>query len=154
MNGLPYYKRYPRDFIEGTVGMTFEMKAAYGFVLDLIYMHGGKLPDDERYISGLLSLSTRRWRAVRDGLISAGKIAASDGIITNERAVFELENLAEFSEKQRKKRLGINKNKNLREPQLNHTDTDTEERPKGLSRRASAQKKSDLDLIREAFEHA
>ncbi|MBC8717497.1 hypothetical protein [Ochrobactrum sp. Marseille-Q0166] len=42
-------KPYPRDFIEGTIGMSFELKAAYRLVLDLIYMQGGNLPDDARY---------------------------------------------------------------------------------------------------------
>ncbi|MFK5283859.1 DUF1376 domain-containing protein, partial [Lacticaseibacillus paracasei] len=54
MNGLPYYKAYPRDFIEGTIGMPFELKGAYRLLLDLIYMQGGRLPDDAKYISGLL----------------------------------------------------------------------------------------------------
>ena len=57
MNGLPYYKAYPRDFIEGTVGMSFELKAAYRLVLDLVYMQGGDLPDNSRYIAGLLGCS-------------------------------------------------------------------------------------------------
>lgn len=44
MNGLPYYKAYPRDFIEGTVGMSFELKGAYRLVLDLIYLRSGNCP--------------------------------------------------------------------------------------------------------------
>lgn len=82
MNGLPYYKAYPRDFIEGTIGMPGEIKCAYRLVLDLIYMQGGKLPDDARYVAGLLGYSVRKWNQIRSALIDAGKIAASDGGIT------------------------------------------------------------------------
>lgn len=77
MNGLPYYKAYPRDFIEGTIGMPFEIKCAYRVVLDLIYMQGGELPDDARYISGLLGCSVRKWKSIRSALIQAGKIHVS-----------------------------------------------------------------------------
>lgn len=82
MNGLPYYKAYPRDFIEGTVGMPFEIKCAYRVVLDLIYMQGGNLPDDARYISGLLGCSIRKWKSIRQALIEAGKITVSGDFLT------------------------------------------------------------------------
>jgi uncharacterized protein YdaU (DUF1376 family) len=39
---LPYYKRFPRDFLDGTVGFTLEQKGAYSCVLDLIFMRGGR----------------------------------------------------------------------------------------------------------------
>jgi hypothetical protein len=74
MNGLPYYKAYPRDFMEGTVGMRFELKAAYRLALDLIYMHGGTLPDDARYVAGALGCSVRAWNGYRAELIAMGKL--------------------------------------------------------------------------------
>jgi hypothetical protein len=82
MNGLPYYKAYPRDFIEGTVGMSFELKAAYRLVLDLVYMQGGDLPDNSRYIAGLLGCSVRKWNGFRDELLSLGKIRVSGEFLT------------------------------------------------------------------------
>lgn len=81
MNGLPYYKAYPRDFIEGTIGMDFETKAAYRLVLDLIYMQGGNLPDDARYISGLLGCSVKKWNLLRETLVDAGKIDVRGGTL-------------------------------------------------------------------------
>lgn len=78
---LPYYKRFPRDFLEGTIGLSFEVKGAYAIVLDLIYMRDGRLPDDARYIAGQLGCSVRKWSAIRAALISAGKINADLGII-------------------------------------------------------------------------
>lgn len=121
-NGLPYYKRYPRDFIEGTIGMPFELKAAYSVVLDLIYMQGGELPDDPRYISGLLGLSVRKWNSIRKDLIAVGKIQVNGEFLTNYRAVIELESLGKLQDKQRENRSRPNKNKDLQTPRSDHTE--------------------------------
>lgn len=115
MNGLPYYKSYPRDFIEGTIGMDFELKAAYRLVLDLIYMQGGKLPDDARYISGLLGCTMKKWNGLRAALIEAGKLYVSGEFLGNYRADKELETLGKFQENQREKGSKSKKNKALAE---------------------------------------
>ena len=122
MNGLPYYKAYPRDFIEGTIGMPFELKATYRLLLDLIYMQGGRLPDDPRYISGLLGCSVRAWNKHRQGLLDMGKIALENGFISNFRADKELESLRTLQEKQAENARGPRKNNNLQKPRQNHTD--------------------------------
>jgi uncharacterized protein YdaU (DUF1376 family) len=148
MNGLPYYKAYPRDFIEGTIGMDFETKAAYRLVLDLIYMQGGALPDDARYISGLLGCSIKKWNSLRDALVSAGKIEVRNGVLGNLRADKELETLGKFQDKQRENRARPNKNKAVKSPPINHTDPDTDtERDKSLS---SARERAD-DGFEEAW---
>jgi uncharacterized protein YdaU (DUF1376 family) len=113
MNGLPYYKRYPRDFIEGTIGMPFELKAAYSIVIDLIYMQNGALPDDARYISGLLGCSIRAWKGYREALLAADKIYLNGDTIRNLRVDKEIETLRSFQEKQRQNRAGSSKNKDL-----------------------------------------
>jgi len=113
MNGLPYYKAYPRDFLEGTIGMDFETKGAYRLLLDLIYMQGGRLPDDPRYISGLLGCSVRAWKKYRQILLNLGKIHAENEIISNFRADKELETLGSFQEKQREKASKSRKNNDL-----------------------------------------
>lgn len=126
MNGLPYYKAYPRDFIEGTIGMSFELKGAYRLILDLIYMQGGELPDDARYISGLLGCSIRKWKSLREELISCGKIQIIGEFISNYRAVSELETLTKLQHKQAENRSRPNKNKKLPTPKPNHTESDTD----------------------------
>ena len=113
MNGLPYYKAYPRDFIEGTIGMPFEVKCTYRVLIDLIYMQGGNLPDDPRYISGQLGCSLRKWKSIRLTLIEMGKIQVSAEFITNKRADKEIETLAKLQEKQSENRSRPNKNKDL-----------------------------------------
>jgi uncharacterized protein YdaU (DUF1376 family) len=126
MNGLPYYKAYPRDFIEGTIGLPFELKGAYRLVLDLIYMQGGALPDDARYISGLIGCTVRKWNSLREQLIALGKIQVNGASLTNYRAVIELETLAKLQEKQRENASGPRKNKDLAKPPLDHTEPEPE----------------------------
>ena len=134
MNGLPYYKRYPRDFIEGTLGMPFEVKAAYGMILDLIYLQSGKLPDDPSYISGVLGVSKRKWSSIRKALIEADKIQVGKGYLTNYRAIIEVENTRKFQDNQRENRRRPNKNNNLETPSSHHTEPDTEKEDKSSFR--------------------
>lgn len=122
MNGLPYYKAYPRDFVEGTAGMRFELKGAYRLVIDLIYMQGGKLPDDPRYISGLLGCSVKKWNGLRNELLGLGKISAIDNSLTNFRAITELEILTKYQDKQSENASKPRKNKNLQQPNVSHTE--------------------------------
>jgi uncharacterized protein YdaU (DUF1376 family) len=126
MNGLPYYKAYPRDFIEGTIGMPFELKGAYRLLLDLIYMQGGALPDDARYISGQLGCSVKKWKSLREALIDADKIEVRGDYLGNDRADKELETLGKLQDKQRENRSRPNKNKHIQSPRCDHTEPDTE----------------------------
>src|SRR4051812_4006331 len=85
---LDWYKRNPAKFIGGTGGMTFEVKAAYGLVLDLIYDGGGSCPDDGPWIANILGvgMTTRRWGIIRAELIERGKLQARDGRLFNKAA--------------------------------------------------------------------
>jgi uncharacterized protein YdaU (DUF1376 family) len=102
------------------------MKAAYRLVLDLIYMQAGRLPDDERYISGLLGCSVRAWKKHRAALISAGKIYAEDGIISNFRADKELETSSSRQEQNAENRRRSRKINDLQKRPLNHAEADTD----------------------------
>ncbi len=134
MNGLPYYKAYPRDFIEGTIGMPLELKGAYRLVLDLIYMQGGNLPDNAGYISGLIGCSPRKWTSLRAELIARGKLRVIGELLTNYRADNELAQLGIFQNKQR---INATKDKENNEvsqamaepdgkPKPSHTESDTD----------------------------
>lgn len=161
MNGLPYYKAYPRDFIEGTIGMAFEVKGAYRLILDLIYMQGGNLPDDARYISGALGCSVKKWNGLREKLIEAGKIEVRGGYLGNHRADLELEILAKLQDQQREIRSRPNKIKMMQSPQIHQSEPEAESEPDkkkedayaSLSDEASnaAADKPSLDDSNEAF---
>ena len=128
MNGLPYYKAYPRAFFEGTIGMPLEMKGPYRLIIDMIYMQGGSLPDDARYISGLLGCSVKLWNKVRAYLIEAGKIEVRGEFLGNFAADRQLETLGKFQDKQRENRSRPNKNNEIQSPRSHHKDTDREKR--------------------------
>lgn len=106
--------------------MSFELKGAYRLVLDFIYMQGGNLPDDARYISGLLGCSVKKWNSMRVELLKSEKIIARNGFLTNLRAITELETLGRFQDKQAKNAATDRNIKELEKPKVSHTDTDTE----------------------------
>lgn len=125
-NQLPYYKAYPRDFIEGTVGMAWELKGVYRVILDLIYMQAGMLPDDARYISGLLGCSVRKWNSMRLELVEIGKLQVIGDFLTNYRAVTELESLGKLQDKQSENRSNPNKNNTLQSPNADQPEPEPE----------------------------
>lgn len=151
MNGLPYYKAYPRDFIEGTIGMPFELKGAYRLVLDLIYMQGGNLPDNARYISGLLGCTLRKWTALRSELVKRDKIQVISGYLSNYRAVIELETLAKLQDNNRENRSRPNKIKDLQSPSFDqraiYTEPELEEEERKESEPVGSPKKTILNLV-------
>ncbi|MES2295227.1 MAG: YdaU family protein [Pseudomonadota bacterium] len=85
-----WYKRCGADFIHGTMMLTLEEKGAYSLCLDLIYDRGGPIPDDARWLSGVCGVSIRKWNAIRERLLSLGKLAAGHGMLSNARADVEL----------------------------------------------------------------
>ena len=125
-NVLPYYKASPRDFFEGTIGMSFETKCCYRVLLDLIYMQSGILKDDAHYICGQLGCSKRKWAALRIELICLRKIQVENGFITNFRATLELESTAKVQDKNAENGSKSHKNRNLNERSLNQPEPEPE----------------------------
>lgn len=129
--GLAFYKRYPRDFIAGTVGMDLETKGGYSILLDLIYAHDGALVDDPRFVAGVLGCSVRKWNAIKNTLVNLQKISCEDGFISNFRASFELINARKIIDKNAENRTGLNKNSDLKSrsrapADLTEPETDTD----------------------------
>tara|TARA_B100000678_G_scaffold290340_1_gene303031 strand:- start:2330 stop:3379 length:1050 start_codon:yes stop_codon:yes gene_type:complete len=83
-----YYKRFPENILDATTGVqwTLETRGAYGLIIDLIFRFDGNLPDDPQYVAGLLKCSVRKWKSIREFLISEGKIRTEGGIISNKTA--------------------------------------------------------------------
>jgi uncharacterized protein YdaU (DUF1376 family) len=111
---LPYYKKYPRDFFEGTAHMRMELKGCYDLVIDLIYMHQPRgLPDNSQYISGHLGCSVRKWNSLRKELLTLGKINTDLDIISTLRSDKEQLITSKYRNNQAKKGRESNKNKDL-----------------------------------------
>ena len=129
----PWYKRYPADFIAGTMMLTCEEKGAYNTVLDLIYDRGGPIPEDAQWLGRVAGCSTRRWKQLQKRLIEEGKIEVENGLIDNPRArelrfisEKEAEKLAENGakggEKTQKKRRELQETNDLFEKGLQKPD--------------------------------
>lgn len=99
MNGRPWYKRYPADFIAGTLQLSLEEKGAFSIVLDLIYDRGGPIPDDSAWIARACGCSVRKWNQIRETLLSENKIYTDGGLISNRRADKNVENERKTADK-------------------------------------------------------
>jgi uncharacterized protein YdaU (DUF1376 family) len=71
---LPWYKHNARDFLDGVSTLTLEERGAYITVLDLIYLRGGPVPDEPRFLAGHCLASVRAWKKLRAALILKGKL--------------------------------------------------------------------------------
>lgn len=90
MTHYSFYKRFPGDLIGGICGLTFEQRGAYGLIIDLIYMHGGRCPSDPHYIGGVLGCSTRQAGRLVAELVALGKLYRVAETLGNGRADREL----------------------------------------------------------------
>lgn len=91
MGERPWYRRFPSNFIHGTIGYTLEQRGAYSTVLDMIYDRGGPIHDDAHHIAGVLNCSVRKWGMLRTKFIADGKLLVlADGRLMNPRADKEI----------------------------------------------------------------
>lgn len=122
--GLEYYKAYPRDFIDGTVGMAGELRGFYRMMIDLLYLQDGFLIDDLNYISGNTGYGKAKCRNLINELIKLGKIELVENVenekiaknfsyFTQKRVNSELIATKKFSEKQANNRAKSKENKGL-----------------------------------------
>jgi uncharacterized protein YdaU (DUF1376 family) len=93
------------DYITGTMGMTLEMEGAYQRFLMRLYQRGKPLPDDDKFMSMVMSLTTRVWKRVKAALIDAGKILLRAGCLTNSR--FEKERIKRAEQRRKQIEAGI-----------------------------------------------
>ncbi len=99
MSDRPWYKRYPQDFILGTMGMPLEHRGAYSLILDLIYDRAGPIPDDIKWLAGLCGVSVRKMGVIRQALLISQKIVIRGDVISNRRAEKEIAHAAEVERK-------------------------------------------------------
>lgn len=128
---------YPRDALDGMKFLTPMEELAYRRIIDMLYISGGELPDDDE----IMAEQTRtfsEWSKVKSGLLKKAKIAISDGFITNEKCTEVLEDIQQKSDKARasgvasgKKRRTLLPTKNERplNERSNSVDQKHEKRP-------------------------
>jgi uncharacterized protein YdaU (DUF1376 family) len=93
MGTLKWYPRDPRAALLGMAGLSLADCGAYNTVLDLIYIHDGKCPDNSKKIAAHLGVDVRRWMRIRKRLIERGKIYIYKNELHNERADIEVEKI-------------------------------------------------------------
>jgi len=81
----------PDEFLVGVAGLRPAEIGAYWIACSLMYSKGGAIPDDEVWISRACGCHVRSWRALRQRLIDAGKLALADGFLSNSRTLREIE---------------------------------------------------------------
>ena len=86
MGILKWYKRDPHAALQGMMTLTLEERGAYNTVLDLIYSHDGRCPDNDREIASWLRVDIKRWRRIRKRLIEKGKLYPYAGELHNRKA--------------------------------------------------------------------
>jgi hypothetical protein len=59
--------------------MGFEAKGALAILYDLMVDYRGSIPDDGRYVAGVLGVSLRKWTSIRRVLLAGGRVTAADG---------------------------------------------------------------------------
>lgn len=92
MAAIKWYKRDPEAALTGMMILSLEERGAYNTVLDLIYTHGGKVMDDDRFLAGWMRCDVRVWKRIRDRLISLNKLYEDgEGFLRNSAADREVD---------------------------------------------------------------
>lgn len=90
---FPYFKFYPRDWLEATRGMSLEERGAYIDFICLFMEAEGDLADDDNWIRHQMHVPKQRWRKMKSKLIEHGKISIQGDRLVNERCLRELDDL-------------------------------------------------------------
>ena len=80
----------PRDVLDDMALLLPMEELAYRRVIDLIYLTGDTLPDDDRRMGNLTRVGAK-WRKIKEVLLRLGKIEIVEGRITNTRCRGEIE---------------------------------------------------------------
>jgi len=88
-----FYKHDIPDWMDGTEALSDGAYRAYHVICQLIYLHEGPIMLNERGIAGRCNQSVKAFRKYLQELLDAGKLAVSEGRLSNSRAALELENV-------------------------------------------------------------
>ena len=110
--GRPWYKHYPGDFLNGVIGLDYELRGCYFTVIDMMYDRGGPIPNDPKWIGASAHCSARRPAQLITRLIDIGKLFETPAGLSQMRVEIELakqhkatEKLAENAQKSTRKRI-------------------------------------------------
>ena len=133
---FPYFKFYPRDWIEATRDMTLEARGAYIDLICILMEMEGHLADNDGWISHQMHVSTRKWKSVKKQLVEHEKIRIDDGKIINERCLKELDSL--LAQRRNLSDSALVRERTKRDPIVSQPRTDDEKSKKLNENNATA----------------
>lgn len=74
MSGLPWFKCFPQDLLNGMAGMPADERGIYISVLCLIYREGAPIRDEPRELAYNTGCTIKAWTRYRAALILHGKL--------------------------------------------------------------------------------
>jgi uncharacterized protein YdaU (DUF1376 family) len=86
----PWFKFFPRDWLDGTRELTLEQRGAYIDAIAMQMVRGGPLPDDYTWLSHQMHISVRKARSIVEELVVAMKLRKVADGFTNDRCSEEL----------------------------------------------------------------
>lgn len=115
---FPYFKFYPRDWLESTRDLSLEQRGAYIDLICILMEMEGYLADNDKWISHQMHVSPRKWKALKNGLVDHEKIAIQDGQIVNDRCLKEINAL--MLQRQNISGSAVKRERNKRETSVKH----------------------------------
>lgn len=91
---MPWFKFFPKDWIEGTRGLTPEQRGIYADCIAILYQTEQPIPLCDKRASYRLEISVRLWQSVKRALLDAGKLKETPDGYVNERVIAELNSRA------------------------------------------------------------
>lgn len=156
---LPYIALFVDDYARDTKHLTTEEHGAYLLLLMKAWESPNtSLDDDDDMLARHAKVSQAKWARMKKVVMAFWTLDGRSNRWVQKRLKKERRLAASRSQKSKgaaESRWKDYEKGNAKEMLAHcHPFISSHEKPKGFSRRASAQKKSDLDLIKEAFEHA
>ena len=71
---LPYHKRWHSDMIAEVINLDLRERGALFTLVDLMYIHGGSVPDEDDFMRRYLGCNAKGWHTLRDRLLHLQKI--------------------------------------------------------------------------------
>ena len=167
---IPYFDFYPSDFMKGIRGLTPQEVGVYTMLLCLIYEENGPVEYHVTRLSTYCAMRETSFIKTVERLIDLGKMTLSGGMLSNRRAMEEIESRNErMKSNSRAGKISAEKRQEKQrrastrvEHQSNHTDSEPElnkekEEPKGSSKKPAArasQVPSDFQPTSSGMEYA
>jgi len=71
---LPHHKRWHSDMIAEVINLDLRERGALFTLVDLMFIHGGSVPDENDFMRRYLGCNAKGWRTLRDRLLHLQKI--------------------------------------------------------------------------------